>query len=97
MLELPEDYTQPFWVGFNNPRFRYARSGYLPALELPEEPPPEVTIKKIYTYINIDKKALELQKRIVSLEEKLKEKERLDKKKPSTKYIYSNIKEEIDK
>jgi len=31
------DYTQPFYIGFNNPRFRYARNGYLPALEYPEE------------------------------------------------------------
>lgn len=28
-----EDYTQPFWVGHNNPRFPTARNGYLPALE----------------------------------------------------------------
>lgn len=35
------DYTQPFWVGRNNPRFPYARGGYLPALDTPE-PQPEV-------------------------------------------------------
>lgn len=41
----PNDYTQPIWVGFNNPRFPYARYGYLRALEpkeseiLPRIPP----------------------------------------------------------
>ena len=29
------------WVGINNPRFRYARNGYIPALELPEQPIPQ--------------------------------------------------------
>lgn len=32
------DYTQPFWVGRNNPRFRGISSdGYLPAIEPPSE------------------------------------------------------------
>ncbi len=32
------DYTQPFWVGFNNPNFRGVRDdGTLPPLELPEK------------------------------------------------------------
>ncbi len=31
-------YDQVFWVGFNNPRFPYARFGYLPTLE-----PKEIT------------------------------------------------------
>ena len=26
-------HDQAFWVGFNNPRFPFARGGYLPALE----------------------------------------------------------------
>jgi len=30
---MKEDYTQPFWVGWNNPRFPYARYGYLPSEE----------------------------------------------------------------
>lgn len=37
---MSEDYTQPFWVGFNNPKFPYARYGYLPALEPKEEVEP---------------------------------------------------------
>ncbi len=28
-----KSYSQPFWVGYDNPRFPYARNGYLPALE----------------------------------------------------------------
>ena len=40
------------------------------APEVPQEKPREVT--RIHTYINIDNKALELQKRIVSLEEEIK-------------------------
>ncbi len=35
-------YKQPFYVGQNNPRFPYARGGYLPALEESEEVLPVV-------------------------------------------------------
>ena len=51
--------------------------------ELEERLSTEVIIKKVHTHINIDKKALELQKRIVSLESKL---EHLDKKKRTDTY-----------
>ena len=34
---MNEDYSQPFYVGLNNPRFPYARNGYLPPLLLPEQ------------------------------------------------------------
>ena len=45
----------------------------LPYKREAEEPKPEPETKgKLYTYLNVDKKALELQKRIVSLEEKEK-------------------------
>ena len=37
---LMTDYTQPFSVLGSKGRFRYARYGYVPALELAEEPPP---------------------------------------------------------
>ena len=30
---MNEGYDQPFWVGFNNPRFVGAKHGYLPPLE----------------------------------------------------------------
>ena len=50
----------------------------------PQEPQPEVHVKKIYPYISVDKKALELQKRIVELEGKL---EHLDKKRKYNKYL----------
>ena len=41
---MNEDYSQPFWVGFNNQeKFPYARYGYLPALELPEIEPQAVS------------------------------------------------------
>ena len=35
--------NEPFWVGHNNPRFPYARHGYLPALET-DVPEPEPVI-----------------------------------------------------
>ena len=34
--EKPHCYSEPFFVGRNNPRFPYARCGYLPALEASE-------------------------------------------------------------
>jgi len=46
---------------------------------LPEEPRVE-QVTRIYTRIDVDKKALELQKRVVTLENSLKEKEKPTKK-----------------
>ena len=51
----------------------------------PEELEP-VIIKKIYPYIRVDKKALELQKRIIAIENRLNE--RLDKKPQKKGYIH---------
>ena len=51
-----------FWHG-------YEATGYVRASKLPEE---EVVIEQILrrTYVNVDKKALELQQRVVALETK---------------------------
>ncbi len=46
---MPARYDQPFYVGWNNPRFPYARYGYLPALEEPEPPPPLTTYQPKWT------------------------------------------------
>lgn len=57
----------------------------------PQEPireePTEVIVKKMFIYVGVDKKALELQKRLVSLEETLKEHPDKKKKGRYTKYV----------
>jgi len=76
-------YDQPFFVPYEMAkRLGYDMPFYLPPVELPEEEPiVEKTV--IHKYINLDKKALELQKRIVDLETKL----HTDKKTKDTYYI----------
>lgn len=53
----------------------------------PIEEEPEVIVKKIYPYICVDKKSLELQKRIVALESKVEELGDRKRKKDTSKYI----------
>lgn len=63
-------YTEPFYVNYEMARrMGYDKPFYLPPLELPEEPILE-EVKIIHKHINIDRKALELQERIVALETK---------------------------
>ena len=44
---MNEDLTQPFWVGWNNPRFSGARYGYLPPLLQPEEEVPPIELQQL--------------------------------------------------
>ena len=44
---------------------------FYPALPEESEEPVEVTVKKMSVYVGVDKKALELQERIVALESKV--------------------------
>ena len=67
--DAQRQYSQPFFVGINNPRgFRGVNAdGYLPALEAkPEEPEPIVKSKSIY--FKIDRGALDLNRRVFKLE-----------------------------
>jgi len=50
---MSEDYTQLFYVGRNNPKFRGVSSdGYLPALEPKEEPAEPMEHHIIYNHIH---------------------------------------------
>ena len=68
-LDGTPGYDQPFCIRGAKGRFwhGYEATGYIPASKLPEEEP---TIEKtvIHQTIILDKKALELQNRIVALE-----------------------------
>ena len=79
-----ENYSQPFCVSTNpnagsNPRFPYARNGYLPALEPPEEEPIEERVDELERILDCMqplrqppyKKLLELQGRLIHCENKI--------------------------
>ena len=72
-LDGTPGYDQPFCIRGAKGRFwpGYEASGYVRASKLPEE---EVVTEEVIrrTYVNVDKKALELQQRVVALETKLK-------------------------
>jgi len=69
-------YSEPFFVGRGNPRFRgVSASGYLPALEEPEEPTPEVTPIGL-TQSKISQRIQQLEARCLYLQRKLWEKPR---------------------
>jgi|WetSurMetagenome_2_1015567.scaffolds.fasta_scaffold318666_2 hypothetical protein len=62
-------FNQPYWVGYNNPRFPYARNGYIPALEQGE--PDKVELDPGDVYQAMQEKLNQMESRFINLQNKV--------------------------